>query len=387
MKRAVFFALLAVLALAFLMFTFVFIINWEDYFFGIRLAGPPAGTWLFAKVAMAFIITYLLVQFPRYRTAGTVAATGYFGLLFVSTWVTIRITTGDPGAFPSVFAVLLAIPVLLLIVTFVAERHEDRNAVGVQETDDKQIPPVTNGAKNPTLNPLIVLLGVMVFLMILAIIILPMGTVLLISQVPFLHQMAVPPAHDTVLIKVDKDGNREWTTIIPGYSLDVVQIVERGDGSSLLYGIYWMPQQTDAQIRVVKLDRDGNRRWDMQRSMRFGTGDTDTAGILWVEPAGSDAVIQLTNGMRLLLDDNGTIIAETQAANNLPPRTTEFLMPPRYSVTELPASAAEVLIVPEGRKDLLITVQGIISGKEIQNIYAVSPSSDGGFVLSGSVKP
>jgi hypothetical protein len=380
-------SLISILALSFLMFTFVFIINWEDYFFSIRLAGPLAGTWLFAKAALAFIIMYLLVQFPRHRTAGTIAATGYFGLLFFSTWVTIRNTSGDSQAFPYVFAVLLAIPVLLLIVTLVAERHGYRGAEWIRETDDKHTLTMADGAKSQALNPLILLLGTLVILMILGIIIIPLGIAMLITQVPFLHQMTIPPAYDTVLIKVDKDGNRVWTTIIPGHSLDFVQVVESDGGSCLLYGIYWMPQQTEAQIRVVKFDRAGNRMWDMRRSMRFGTGSTDTAGIMGVDPENSGAVIWLTNGMSLHLDGEGTIIAETPSTDYLPPRTTEFLMPPRYSVTGLPASAAEVLIVPEGRKELLVIFEDTITHKEIQRIYSVSPASEGGFILSGSVKP
>ena len=116
------------------------------------------------------------------------------------------------------------------------------------------------------MHPLLLLLGAIVFLMIFYIIVIPLGIAMVITHVPFLHQMALPPAHETILVKVDNAGNREWTTIIPGYSLDFVQLANGNNESHVLFGTYWMPQQDEAQIRVMKIDRDGNRLWDITRS-------------------------------------------------------------------------------------------------------------------------
>ncbi len=379
--------LLVALVLAFLMFIFVFIINWEDWFFGTRLAGPLAGVYLFAKAAVAFALTYLLVQYPQHRTAGTIAAIAYFGFLFLDSSVTIRNNTGGEMPFSLFFAVLLAIPVLLLILTLTTGKSLADHDAG-QQVNDEKTPPVSKGEKKrSTVPPLILLLCCMVGLMVVVIFVIPTGIAMLFTHIPFLHDMAIPKAHDTILMKADADGNREWTTLVPGYSLDIIQLVDGADGSSILYGTYWMPQQGEAQIRVMKIGRDGNHVWDMTRSMKFGTGPEGTAQIAWVEPKGAGAVVWLTNGGGLQLDDDGAVIGETPEADTLPQRTTEFQMPPRYTVTELPAPAATIRIFPDGGQEIMLIFEDTTSHKEIQSVYAVNPTADGGYLISASVKP
>jgi hypothetical protein len=380
--------LVAILALSFLMFTFVFIINWEDWFFGTRLAGPLAGVYLFAKAAVAFILTFLLVQYPRYRTAGTVTAVAYFGFLFLDSSVTIRQNTAGQQPFSALFALFLAIPVLLLILTLVTGKPGSGCDADQRDTGEKSMAIPQDEDKRLTMHPLLLLLGAMVFLIICYIIVIPLGIATVITHIPFLHQMVLPPAHDTILIKVDNRGNREWTTIIPGYSLDFVQLTDGNNESCILFGTYWMPQQSEAQIRVIKIDRYGNRVWDMTRSRQFGTGPEGTAQIAWVEPREAGAVVWLTNGGSLQLDENGAVIGETPEADTLlPQRTTEFQMPPRYTVTELPAPAATIRIFPDGGQEIMLIFEDPHSHKEIQSIYAVNPTADGGYLISASVKP
>ena len=379
--------LVAILALSFLMFTFVFIINWEDWFFGTRLAGPLAGEYLFAKAAVAFTLTFLLVQYPRYRTAGTVTAVAYFGFLFLDSSATIRQNTAGQQPFSALFAIFLAIPLLLLILALVTGKPGSGRDADQRDTGKKSMAIPEDEDKRLTMHPLLLLLGAIVLLMICYIIVIPLGIGMVITHVPFLHQMVLPPAHDTILVKVDNTGNREWTTIIPGYSLDFVQLVDSNNETCILFGTYWMPQQDEAQIRVMKIDRDGNRVWDMTRSRQFGTGPEGTAQIAWVDPRGAGAVVWLTNGGSLQLDENGAVIGETPEADTLPQRTTEFQMPPRYTVTELPAPAATLRIFPDGGQEIMLIFEDIISHKEIQSIYAVNPTADGGYLIAASVKP
>jgi hypothetical protein len=379
--------LVAILALSFLMFTFVFIINWEDWFFGTRLAGPLAGVYLFAKAVVAFTLIFLREQYPRYRIAGTVAAVAYFGSLFLDSSVTIRQNTAGQQPFSALFAMFLAIPVLLLILTLVTGKPGSGFDADQRDTGEKSMAIPQDEDKRLTMHPLLLLLGAMVLLMICYIIVIPLGIGIVIMHVPFLHQMVLPPAPDTILVKVDNAGNREWTTIIPGYSLDFVQLVDDNNESCVLFGTYWMPRHDEAQIRVMKIDRDGNRVWDMTRSRQFGTGQEGIAQIAWVEPQGAGAVVWLTNGGSLQLDENGAVVGETPEADTLPQRTTEFQMPPRYTVTELPAPAATLRIFPDGGQEIMLVFEDTISHKEIQSIYAVNPTADGGYLISASVKP
>lgn len=380
-------ALLAILVLSFLMFMFVFIINWEDWFFETKLAGPLAGAFLFAKAAIAFLLTYLLVQHPRQKTPWTIAAIAYFGFLFLASSVTIRYNTGGETPFSAFYAVLLAIPVLLLVTTLLAGKPDAEPAPDLRDTGKTPAISVTEPDKKTEFHPLILLLIAMIGLMIIYILVIPFATAMLFTHVPFLHDMAIPKAHDTILVKVDAEGNRVWTTHIPGYSLDLIQLADGDDGSVLLYGTYWMPDKSEAEIRIVKLDRSGTVVWDMQRSRQFGTGPDGIAQIAWIEPIGAGAVARLTNGGSIRLDESGKIIAETPQADSLHPRTTEFQKPARFSTSELPAQSVTVRIWSEGGQDILFSFEDILAHKEIQNIYSALPADDGGFVVSGSVRP
>jgi hypothetical protein len=62
-------------------------------------------------------------------------------------------------------------------------------------------------------------------------------------------------------------------------------------------------------------------------------------------------------------------------------------MPPRYTVSELPAPAATLRIFPDGGQEIILTIEDTISHKEIQSVYAVNPTADGGYLISVSVKP
>jgi hypothetical protein len=102
-----------------MIFLFVFVINWEDWFFGIKLDGLPAGLCLLAKALGAAAIVIILAQYPRHQVAGILAGTGYFGLLFFDSAVTIQKNTYGRQSFSILLAILFLVPVLLLIIHLV----------------------------------------------------------------------------------------------------------------------------------------------------------------------------------------------------------------------------------------------------------------------------
>lgn len=379
-------ALIGILILAFLMFTFVFIINWEDWFLGTRLAGPLAGALLFSKALVAFALTYLLVQYPRHLKAGVILSIGFFGFLLLNSSITIWNNTAGQQSFSPVLTLFLAIPVILFILTLFSGNPGALDTTQEPIIDTPSTPGPAGERRRPKVHPLLLLLGVFVLLMICYIIVIPFGTAMVITHVPSLQWMVLPPAHDTVLVKTDSPGNREWTTIIPGYSLDYVGLVDSDNGSCILFGTYWMPQEDEAQIRVVKIDQNGNRVWDMIRGRQFGTGPEGTAQIVRVEPGGAGTVVWLTNGWSLRLNENGAVTGETSESDILQQRTTEYRMLPRYTVTELPAPAATLRIFPDGGQEIVLTIDDTITHKEIQSVYAVNPTADGGYLVSASVK-
>ncbi len=108
------YSLIGVLSLCTLAFLFVFLLNWEDWFFGTKLDGPAAGLYLLAKWCIAGALAIALVKYPRYsRTLAGIAAV-FFGWLLMDSSVTIQ--RNGAGSFSPVLAVCLAVAVGFLIV-------------------------------------------------------------------------------------------------------------------------------------------------------------------------------------------------------------------------------------------------------------------------------
>jgi len=63
-------------------FLFAFIINWEDWFFGIKLDGLPAGIYLFSKAVVAALLAYLLLKYGTKQFLLSIASLFFF--LFAS---------------------------------------------------------------------------------------------------------------------------------------------------------------------------------------------------------------------------------------------------------------------------------------------------------------
>jgi hypothetical protein len=109
------YSLIAILILAALAFSFVFFINWEDWFFGTKLDGMPAGLYLFIKAITAILLAYLLIRWSKYRSPATLVTIAFFGFLFFDSAVTIQKNSGGRELFSVVLALFLLIPILALI--------------------------------------------------------------------------------------------------------------------------------------------------------------------------------------------------------------------------------------------------------------------------------
>ena len=62
---------------------FIFIINWEDWFFGIKLDGWPAGLYLFSKVVVAALLAFLLVKRGSTRILWSILSIVFFAFVFI----------------------------------------------------------------------------------------------------------------------------------------------------------------------------------------------------------------------------------------------------------------------------------------------------------------
>ena len=370
-----------ILFLAALAFSFVFIINGEDWFFGMRLAGLGAGIFLAARALCPLVILYLATQYPDRWNAILPASIAYFGFLLVNAIVTYQTTA--PGAFPDLLALLVFIPVLLLLLKFRSSRAgtiANTGATGTG-TPGPDADPIDGRPRG--MNPLLLFL-VFFILMVFMILIVPSGTALIVSNVPFLHRAALPPAHDTLLIKVNQSGEPEWEIAISGYSLDFVRLTDAENASFLVYGTYFLPGRDDAQIRVLKIERKGRLVWDMMRGMKYGILPDETAQIEFVDPSGSGATAWLTNGMSLWIDGKGNITS-SPPPGTIPQTSAEERNPAGYATGQLPAKSVMIRIQYGGEPGLLFPVEDTLTGREIVSVYSVNPTADGGYLVSAAV--
>ena len=125
--------LLTILILSALAFIFVFIINWEDWFFSTKLDGLPAGMFLLAKTLTAIALAALLVQFPKYKKVTILMAVAYFGFLLFNSATTIQKNTAGRESFSILLAIFFLIPILYFMVNILATRLDG------DETADREI--------------------------------------------------------------------------------------------------------------------------------------------------------------------------------------------------------------------------------------------------------
>jgi len=125
------FLVLAILFLTTLVFLFVFVFNWEDWFFGMKLDGTPAGVYLLLKSLAAGILFFLVLRYPEKSRRITCLTILYFGFILADSSVTIQKNSDGHSTVSPVLTVFFIIPVVLLVVQSVAAIYS-RNGVVTQ---------------------------------------------------------------------------------------------------------------------------------------------------------------------------------------------------------------------------------------------------------------
>jgi hypothetical protein len=117
LEKVLRFFLSALLLFSALVFFFVFAINWEDWFFGMKLDGMAAGIHLLVKGILAALLLYLLTRYPGNTLAITGLSTMYFGYLFIDSAVTVQTLTKE--SFSPLLLIGFIIPVIYLIIQII----------------------------------------------------------------------------------------------------------------------------------------------------------------------------------------------------------------------------------------------------------------------------
>ena len=138
LKRSEIADLLAAYLLLFLLLTalchlFIFIINWEDWFFGTKLDGWPAGLFLFAKAAAAAALAILLIRDAKRRAAWGLASVFFFAFVYIlPVFSGQRNMRSEPGwtIFWAECVLFLVIPGALLALYGIAGRNMQEGEAG-----------------------------------------------------------------------------------------------------------------------------------------------------------------------------------------------------------------------------------------------------------------
>ncbi len=373
------------LILATLVFSFVFLINWEDWFFGVKLDGLPAGMYLFIKAISALILAGLLSRVPKYRAATALMSIAFFGFLFVDSAITIQKNSSGRESFSILLALFLLIPVLYLIVCLLSAR--------INRHPQPDISHVSNGAgdspvheeREQDLNPVIVIAGVTVALVFVVVILLPVVLSMLAPFVPFIANLGAPPVQDTLITKIMPDGSMAWQTSLAGYSLDLVRARTLPGCGYLMYGTYWISGKPGPVARAINLDCQGNVTWDYSHTLQRNAQLPGT--IQSVDPVREGYALKLDTGTVIWLDSQGNI------RNNEPGTPTGVSSaagadaPIGYYPSSLPASTGSIRIRSDNEQGSLFTIEDTLHHKVIQNIYSVNPLPDGGYLVFASVEP
>jgi len=116
--------LLGLSTLTALMFFFVFTINWEDWFWGIKLDGLPAGIYLLVKGLIALFLVMLMIKYREKIELLTVLAILYFGYLLAPTTLYLSSPVFDMPRYLAQLTVVLVVPGILLVAHWILHHNK-----------------------------------------------------------------------------------------------------------------------------------------------------------------------------------------------------------------------------------------------------------------------
>jgi hypothetical protein len=107
-------------------FFFLFVINWETWFFGTKLDGFSAGLLLLIRFLIPAILALLLIRYPDRILPVAVFALVFYGFFFIDSSVTIQRNTGGTELFGIRPLVSVLIPAVVVIGHLLVVRLRDR---------------------------------------------------------------------------------------------------------------------------------------------------------------------------------------------------------------------------------------------------------------------
>ncbi|ADN35581.1 hypothetical protein Mpet_0808 [Methanolacinia petrolearia DSM 11571] len=312
LDQAFYYILLVVLVLSSFMYLFVFILNWEAWFFGMKLDGPDAGILLFVYFLVPGILAFLLFRYPRRVSVIALLSILYFSFRFIDSSATVRELSGGVNSFNTFNAVLMVILLFVLVVHFIAARfYEPEGESDEGNKDEKKPEPVAaepeistpeNGKQDNYLVAKLFILGLVAFAVVLL-----FGPLVVSVFFSFLVSSVSTPAPiivgDSVISKVDANGTTEWQTVVNGYSDYQQEVCSSNDGGYIMAGMFFLGEK-NRNLRAMKFDNNGSVIWDINRSVS-AYPEVDLQDIKRALQTGDEYTIIMLNGIVIRLDEDG----------------------------------------------------------------------------------
>ena len=107
--------LLGILLLNTLTYLFAFTINWEAWFFGMKMDGLNAGIILFTYFFISATLAFLLFRYPRRIVTIAFLSIFFFGFSFIDSAVTIQELSNGLNSYNEFMAIFMVIPLIVLV--------------------------------------------------------------------------------------------------------------------------------------------------------------------------------------------------------------------------------------------------------------------------------
>lgn len=307
LDQAFFYILLAILFLNSLMYLFVFILNWEAWFFGMKMDGADAGTILFTYFFIPGILAYLLFRYPQKVSLIALLSVLFFSFKFIDSSVTIQGLSGGVNLYSGFMATMMVVPLVVLIGHLITTRfYKSEKKTDDNNKAEKQAELIINKPEDEKKDDcpavLILVLGLATFAFVFL-----FGPLMLSILFSCLTSSASTPAPvitgNSVISKVDANGTLEWQTVINGYSDYPQEVCSSNDGGYVMAGMFFIGEQS-RNLRVMKFDTSGSVIWDLNRSFSAYPEDYIYTVDMILPTAGEYTLI-MGNGIVIRLDEEG----------------------------------------------------------------------------------
>ncbi len=297
------YCLLGIFLFSSIAFLFIFVINWEDWFFGMKMDGFLAGILLFTKCLIAAILAYLIIRYPEMIVVISSVSVLFYGFLCLDSAITIRKLTNGQEFFSIIYAMLVLVPTSILIghiITGKVGKKNDDATAGKTVTG----PVITTFEREKpdryaTGNTLILVLAAIVAAFLI-------GPIVVSLFFSYLHPpvSTAVPVGDSLLSKVSANGTTEWQTLINGYSEFPLKVSPSPDGGIIIAGMFRLSGYIDPAMRVMNLDHNGNPVWDIQRGVS-AYPETNLGALHAVLPTAGEYTVIMVDGFVIRLDTEG----------------------------------------------------------------------------------